>query len=81
LYEVAGMPQTNARELAECQGDPCTLPATDFDGGAFAALALNHLVEWVANGKTPPRAPHIEVDPCRALRRPRARVRAARPAR
>jgi hypothetical protein len=62
LYEVAGMPHNNSRDNPGFQNDPCTLPVTDFHAGAFTGLALNHLVEWIANGKTPPRAPHIEVD-------------------
>jgi hypothetical protein len=62
LYEVAGMPHNNARESPAFQTDPCTLPVTDFPAGAFTALALNHLVEWIANGRTPPRATPIAVD-------------------
>ena len=62
LYEVAGMPHNNSRDNLGFQGDPCTLPVTDFHAGAFTALALNHLVEWIANGRTPPRVPYIEVD-------------------
>ena len=42
--------------------DPCTLPVTDFPAGAFTALGLNHLIEWIAKGKTPPHAPPIAVD-------------------
>jgi hypothetical protein len=62
LYEVAGMPHNNSRDMRGFTGDPCTLPVTDFDAGAFTALGLNHLVEWLASGKVPPRAPYIEVD-------------------
>ena len=62
LYEVAGMPHNNSRESPAFRNDPCTLPVTDFPAGAFTALALNHLIEWIANGTTPPRAPVIEVD-------------------
>jgi hypothetical protein len=62
LYEVAGMPHNNSRESPGFQNDPCTLPVTDFPAGAFTALALNFLVDWIANGKTPPRAPVIAVD-------------------
>jgi len=62
IYEVAGMPHNNARDRPEFQTDPCTLPVTDFQAGAFTALGLNHLVEWIANGKTPPHAPPITVD-------------------
>jgi hypothetical protein len=62
LYEVAGMPHNNSRESPAFQNDPCTLPVTDFPAGAFTALALNHLVEWIAKGTVPPHAPPIEVD-------------------
>jgi len=62
LYEVAGMPHNNARDRPEFLNDPCTLPVTDFHAGAFTALGLNHLIEWIANGKTPPHAPPITVD-------------------
>ena len=56
------MPHNNSRDNPGFQNDPCTLPVTDFPAGAFTALALNHLVEWIANGKTPQHAPYIEVD-------------------
>ena len=62
LYEVAGMPHNNSREAPGFQNDPCTLPVTDFPAGAFTALGLNHLIAWIADGKTPPRAPYITVD-------------------
>src|SRR6187549_821125 len=61
LYEVAGMPHNNARDRPEFQTDPCTLPVTDFNAGAFTALGLQHLIAWIAQGKTPPHAPPIEV--------------------
>jgi hypothetical protein len=62
LYEVAGMPHNNSRDNPGFQNDPCTLPVTDFPAGAFTALGLDHLIEWIANGKTPPHAPPIAVD-------------------
>jgi hypothetical protein len=62
LYEVAGMPHNNSRDSPAFANDPCTLPVTDFPAGAFTALALNHLVEWIARGRVPPRAPPIAVD-------------------
>src|SRR6185436_6546821 len=62
LYEVAGMPHNNSRENPGFLNDPCTLPVTDFPAGAFTALGLNYLVEWIAKGTTPPHAPPIEVD-------------------
>ena len=62
LYEVAGMPHNNSRENPGFLNDPCTLPVTDFPAGAFTALGLHYLVDWIAKGKTPPHAPPIEVD-------------------
>jgi hypothetical protein len=62
LYEVAGMPHNNSRDRPEFQTDPCTLPVTDFNAGAFTALGLQHLIAWIADGKTPPHAQPIEVD-------------------
>jgi hypothetical protein len=62
LYEVAGMPHNNSRESPAFQNDPCTLPVTDFPAGAFTALALHHLVQWIDKGTAPPRAAPIEVD-------------------
>jgi hypothetical protein len=62
LYEVAGMPHNNARDIPFFFTDPCTLPITDFPAGAFTALGLNHLIGWIAHGVVPPRSPHIEVD-------------------
>ena len=62
LYEVAGMPHNNSRDNPGFLNDPCTLPVTDFPAGAFTALGLNYLVEWIANGKVPPHAPPIDVD-------------------
>jgi hypothetical protein len=62
IYEVAGMPHNNSLDNPAFQNDPCTLPVTDFPVGAFTALGLHHLIEWIARGTTPPRAPYIEVD-------------------
>jgi hypothetical protein len=62
LYEVAGMPHNNSRDSPAFQNDPCTLAVTDFPAGAFTALALNHLIQWIEKGTAPPRAPSIEVD-------------------
>src|SRR5688500_12476399 len=52
LYEVAGMPHNNSRENPGFLNDPCTLPVTDFPVGAFTALGLRYLVDWIATGKT-----------------------------
>ena len=62
LYEVAGMPHNNSRDNPGFGNDPCTLPVTDFPAGAFTAMGLNHLIDWIAKGKTPPHAPPIMMD-------------------
>jgi hypothetical protein len=62
LYEVAGMPHNNSRDSPAFTADPCTLPVTDFPAGAFTAMGLNHLIDWIVKGKTPPHAPPITVD-------------------
>jgi hypothetical protein len=56
------MPHNNSRENPAFQNDPCTLPVTDFPAGAFTALALSYLVDWITTGHTPPHAPPIAVD-------------------
>ena len=60
LYEVAGMPHNNSRDNPGFLNDPCTLPVTDFPAGAFTALGLTYLVDWIEKGKVPPHAPPIE---------------------
>ena len=62
LYEVAGMPHNNSRDSPAFANDPCTLPVTDFPAGAFTAMGLAHLIDWITAGKTPPHAPPIAVD-------------------
>jgi Alpha/beta hydrolase domain len=62
LYEVAGLPHNNSRDNPSFVGDPCTLPVTTFPAGAFTAMGLNHLVEWIDRGRVPPHAPPIQVD-------------------
>jgi alpha/beta hydrolase family protein len=62
IYEVAGMPHNNSRDSPAFRNGPCTLPVTDFPAGAFTAVGLNHLIEWIAKGKTPPHAAPIAVD-------------------
>jgi len=62
LYEVAGMPHNNSRDSPAFTADPCTLPVTDFPAGAFTAMGLNHLIDWIVKGTIPPHAPPITVD-------------------
>ena len=62
LYEVAGMAHANSRDTPAYQPNPCALPASDFPWGALVAMGLDHLVQWVAHGVVPPRAPRLEID-------------------
>ena len=45
------MPHNNSRDSPAFLNDPCTLPVTDFPAGAFTALGLNYLVEWIKDGR------------------------------
>ena len=62
LYEVAGMPHNDSRENPTYTPNPCDKPVTRFPAGALMATGLDHLIQWVDKGKTPPRANPITVE-------------------
>jgi hypothetical protein len=63
LYEMAGMPHNDARDNPTSRpNEPCANPSTKFPVGAMMAMGLNHLVQWVDKGVTPPRADRVLVD-------------------
>ena len=62
IYEVAGMSHANCRDTVTYEPNPCGLPIITFPWVAMAAMGLNHLVDWIANGTIPPHAPYIEND-------------------
>ena len=76
LYELAGVAHMGTRyppynQAATWQNDPLgTAGSVPEDAqmnslphGELFSMALDHLVQWVANGVTPPRADRIEVGP------------------
>ena len=62
LYEVAGMPHNDSRENPTYTPNPCDKPVTRFPVGAMMAMGLDHLIQWVDQGKVPPRADRIVVE-------------------
>jgi len=61
IYEVAGMSHADVRGMPNNQG--CILPFSQFPVGAMNFMGLEHLLNWVAYGIVPPRAPYIAVNP------------------
>lgn len=66
LYEVAGMPHNPAwrHPLLEGSGieDSCDQPLNDFPYEGMVSMALDHLLRWVEDGVSPPRAERIAVE-------------------
>jgi hypothetical protein len=60
IYEVSGMSHNDARENPAFFG--CTHPLSHFPHGALTFMGLQHVLDWVAHGAIPPRAPYMEVD-------------------
>jgi hypothetical protein len=69
LYEVAGMPHNPTWRHPVLVGadHTCEQPPNDFPYEAVVSMALDHLIAWVDDGVSPPRAERIEVegDPAR----------------
>jgi hypothetical protein len=75
LYEIAGIahvgtryPPMNNAQFWDSIGDPAhtVLPGSTMNSlphDALFSVCLDHLVQWVAKGVTPPRAERIEVAP------------------
>jgi hypothetical protein len=62
VYEFAGMPHLDSRDVAALRPDPCRLPISSFPMSAFMSVALHHLVQWVDKGITPPKAARVLID-------------------
>jgi hypothetical protein len=61
IYEVAGMSHADFRGSPNNLG--CILPFSQFPVGAMTFMGVEHLLDWVAYGIVPPRAPYITVNP------------------
>jgi hypothetical protein len=62
LYEMAGMPHNDSRENPTYTPNPCDKPVTRFPVGAMMAMGLDHLIQWVDQGKVPLHADRIMVE-------------------
>jgi hypothetical protein len=61
LYEVAGMPHHDSRVNPFYQHEPCAQPLNRFPYKPVVNMALDHLIRWVDEGVSPPRAERISV--------------------
>jgi len=62
IYEVAGMAHNDSRVNPTYDPDPCKYPVSRFPQGMGMTVGLDHLIQWVDKGKTPPHAEYITVD-------------------
>jgi hypothetical protein len=62
VYEFAGMPHLDSRDVTALRPDPCRFPISRFPMSAYMSVALHHLVQWVDKGTVPPKAPRVLVD-------------------
>ncbi|MCZ6774801.1 MAG: alpha/beta hydrolase domain-containing protein [Proteobacteria bacterium] len=62
LYEFAGMAHVDSRQSIRFQPHPCAMPMSQFPLQAYVSVALHHLLRWVDEGITPPRADRVLVD-------------------
>src|SRR5690606_6481607 len=62
IYEVAGMSHNDSRDQPASVFPGCAEPLSRFPYGAMTFMGLQWTIDWAIRGKTPPRAPYIEVD-------------------
>ena len=62
IYEVPGMSHNDSRDQPAAVFPGCAEPLSRFPYGAMTFMALQHLIDWSVEGKTPPRADYIEVN-------------------
>jgi len=69
IYEVPGMSHNDSRDQPPEVFPGCVGPLSRFPYGALTFMALQHLIDWSLEGRTPPRADYIEVNagPPRAI--------------
>jgi hypothetical protein len=63
IYEVAGMSHADVRDDPAYYPNVCDGPLSQFPVDAMTYMGLEHLLDWVADGITPPHAPYIAVNP------------------
>lgn len=62
LYQVAGMPHLESREMYEAGWQECTLPIDSFMYNAMIFQGMDFMYNWLANGEAPPMADRIEFE-------------------
>ena len=62
IYEVAGMAHNDSRVNPVYDPDPCKYPVSRFPQGMGISAGLKNLIQWVDEGKVPPRADYVVVD-------------------
>jgi hypothetical protein len=61
-YEFSGMAHLDTRNVAAFRPNPCKNPISMYPLGAYMAVGLHHLLQWVDKGVVPPRADRLLVD-------------------
>lgn len=62
LYEFAAIGHVDSRDNVRLLPNPCTKPLSTFLTQAYFSVTLHHLLRWVDEGITPPRAQRILLD-------------------
>lgn len=62
LYEFAAIGHVDSRDNVRLLPNPCTKPLSTFPTQAYFSVTLHHLLRWVDEGVTPPRAARILLD-------------------
>ncbi|WP_373355496.1 alpha/beta hydrolase domain-containing protein [Pseudoroseicyclus sp. CXY001] len=62
LYQVAGMPHLESREMYEAGWSDCTDPIDDFWYNAMVFQGLDWMYDWLAEGEAPPMADKIQYE-------------------
>jgi alpha/beta hydrolase family protein len=62
LYEYSGVGHVDSRDNVRLLPNPCTKPLSTFLTQAYFSVTLHHLLRWVDEGITPPRAQRILLD-------------------
>jgi hypothetical protein len=62
LYEFAAIGHVDSRDNVRLLPNPCTKPLSTFLTQAYFSVSLHHLLRWVDEDVTPPRAPRIVLD-------------------
>jgi hypothetical protein len=62
LYEFAAIGHVDSRDNVRLLPNPCSKPLSTFLTQAYFSVTLHHLLRWVDEGVTPPRAQRILLD-------------------